>query len=248
MTTKFCISVAAIFFNLQMPANAQYMSMFNSASMAGVNFAGTVAVNSAIGNSAKIASKKTKTEGWLAPADRTQKYQPIPYANDKSVRVAVVKTYMDRARKIDAKEGEALEHIFASRDLFGETRGNLRAYGLDMNDLGDVITAYWAVNWGAVTKTGRPSREQVKGLQGQIRKTLAGSEINRRTSASGRQQIADDMLMRLILIDGAVQQGLREGNTKQLDAVSQHVRQSSFVQMGIDLGKLKLTSKGFVSF
>ncbi|MCK0094280.1 hypothetical protein MWU60_01750 [Yoonia sp. F2084L] len=240
------LAAAVIFASAQTPAHAQYMDMFNSSNMAGTNIAGTAAVNAAIGKSANIASRNTETEDWVAPADRAQQYTPIRYTVDHSVRVGVVKTYIDRARRIDAAEGAALAQVFATRDMFGETRQTFRAYGLDMDDLGDVVTAFWAVNWGAVHQSGRPSRAQVRGLQTQIHRTLAGSQMSNRNSSAGLQQIADDMLVRMILIDGAVEQGLREGNAAQLQAVGSHVRQSTLLQMGFDLGMLNLTSDGFV--
>lgn len=229
-------------------AYGQYMSMFNSANMAAVNIAGTISVNSAIGRSANIASSSSSSsagDGWLAPTESApQPYQPIYYNVDPAVRAAVIETYVDRARDIDAAEGEALAQVFRDRDLISETAQNLTAYGLDINDLGDVITAYWAVNWGAVHQSGRPSVAQVQGLRQQFRTALAGSQISARTTPAERQQMADDMLIRLILIDGSVEQGLREGNTAQLQTVSDYVQRSSLTTMGIDLAALDLTAEG----
>lgn len=230
-------------------AYGQYMSMFNSANMAAVNIAGTVSVNSAIGRSANIASssssRTSSDSGWLSPTGSTpQPYQPIYYSVDPAVRAAVIETYVERARNIDAAEGEALAQIFRDRDLINETAHNLTAYGLDINDLGDIITAYWAVNWGAVHQSGRPSVAQVQGLRQQFRTALAGSQINARTTPAERQQMADDMLIRLILIDGGVEQGLREGNTAQLQSISDYVQRSSLTTMGIDLASLDLTEEG----
>lgn len=86
--------------------------------------------------------------------------------------------------------------------------------------------------------------QQVQGLQTQFRQVLAGSQLSTKTTAAERQQIADDMMMRLILIDGAVEQGLREGNLAQLQSVSEYVQQSSLATMGIDLAALNLTAQG----
>ncbi|MFK8182325.1 MAG: DUF6683 family protein [Phormidesmis sp.] len=248
-----CISatvVAAAFFAIAPRAYSQYMSMFNAANMAAVNIAGTVSVNSAIGKSANIASRsRQETENidssWIAPTTNVNHpYQPIAYTLNPAVRADVIETYMDRARAIDETEGESLAKVFRERDLFAESAQNFRAYGLDINDLGDVVTAYWAVNWGAVHRTGRPSVAQVQGLRTQFRQVLAGNQLTERTTAEERQQIADDMMMRLILIDGAVEQGLREGNTAQLQSVSEYVQQSSLTTMGVDLAALNLTAEG----
>lgn len=248
---KFCVSatiMAATLLAAVPKAYGQYMSMFNASNMAAVNIAGTVSVNSAIGRSANISSS-TSTDAstssdWLASDNSNQPYQAISYSVDPSVRANVIATYVNRAREIDAAEGEELAQLFRDRDLINETAQNLTAYGLDINDLGDVITAYWAVNWGAVHQSGRPSVAQVQGLREQFRTVLAGSQITAKTSASERQQIADDMLIRLILIDGGVEQGLREGNAEQLQAISEYVQQSSLTTMGIDLAALDLTEAG----
>ena len=232
---------------LAAPTHAQYMSMFNASNMAAVNIAGTASVNAAIGKSAKIAKRNVKTKAGLAPRSAVA-YQPIRYNVDPALRSKVMQTYLDRARKIDRAEGDALARQFTQTDQFAAAAGNFRRYGLDINDLADVVTAYWAVNWGAVHQSGRPSKRQVQGLQKQIRKTLAGSSLAGRQNGAVVQQYADDMLMRLLLIDGAVEQGLREGNREQLQTVGTYVRQSSYTQMGIDLGVLNLTSKGLVPF
>lgn len=247
---KFCVSAAVVASTLlaSMPrAYGQYMSMFNASNMAAVNIAGTISVNSAVGRSANISSSQSSgsaASDWQAPNAANQPYQAIAYSIDPAVRAEVINTYVDRAREIDAAEGEALAQLFRDRDLIGETAQNLTAYGLDINDLGDVITAYWAVNWGAVHQSGRPSVEQVQGLREQFRTALAGSQLTERTSAAELQKMADDMLIRLILIDGGVEQGLREGNAAQLQAISEYVQQSSLTTMGIDLAALNLTANG----
>ncbi|MEM9150181.1 MAG: DUF6683 family protein [Cyanobacteria bacterium P01_F01_bin.3] len=233
-------------------AYGQYMSMFNSANLSAVNFAQTVGLNAALGNSVEIAAASSQSGGqssdssdWLAPTESADTpYQPIYYSVDPAVRAGVVETYMGRARAVDAAEGEALAQVFRDRDLFSETAQNFTVYGLDINDLGDVITAYWAVNWGAVHQSGRPNVAQVQGLRQQFRAALAGSQIHSKTTPAERQQIADDMLMRLILIDGGVEQGLREGNAAQLQSISDYVQRSSLSSMGIDLAALDLTTEG----
>ena len=229
-------------------AYGQYMSMFNSANMAAVNFGQTISLNAALSNSVEISAASSQPDNrseWLAPTvSAATSYQPISYSVDPAVRAATIETYMDRARAIDAAEGEALAQIFRDRDLFSETAQNFALYGLDINDLGDVITAYWAVNWGAVHQSGRPGVTQVQGLRQQFRTALAGSQISTKTTPAERQQIADDMLMRLILVDGGVEQGLREGNAAQLRSISDYVQRSSLSTMGIDLAALNLTAEG----
>ena len=245
---KFCVSatvVAATRVAAVPRAYGQYMSMFNASNMAAVNIAGTISVNSAVGRSAKISSATSNAAGSDELAPRAnQPYQAIAYSVDPAVRAEVINTYIDRAREIDAAEGEELAQLFRDRDLIGETAQNLRAYGLDINDLGDVITAYWAVNWGAVHQSGRPSVAQVQGLREQFRTVLAGSQLTATTTVAERQKIADDMLIRLILIDGGVEQSLRENNAAQLQAISEYVHQSSLSTMGIDLAVLDLTAEG----
>ncbi|MEL7522000.1 MAG: DUF6683 family protein [Cyanobacteria bacterium J06553_1] len=245
---KFCVSatvVAATLVAAVPRAHGQYMSMFNASNMAAVNIAGTISVNSAVGRSAKISSATSNAAGSDEVAPRAnQPYQAIVYSVDPAVRAEVINTYIDRAREIDAAEGEELAQLFRDRDLIGETAQNLTAYGLDINDLGDVITAYWAVNWGAVHQSGRPSVAQVQGLREQFRTVLAGSQLTATTTVAERQKIADDMLIRLILIDGGVEQGLRENNAAQLQAISEYVHQSSLSTMDIDLAALDLTAEG----
>ncbi|MEO1447525.1 MAG: DUF6683 family protein, partial [Cyanobacteria bacterium J06635_11] len=85
---------------------------------------------------------------------------------------------------------------------------------------------------------------QVQGLREQFRTVLAGSQLTAQTTVAQRQKIADDMLIRLILIDGGVEQGLRENNAAQLQAISEYVHQSSLSTMGIDLAVLDLTAEG----
>ena len=57
-------------------AYGQYMSMFNSANLSAVNFAQTVGLNAALGNSVEIAAASSQSGGqssdsseWLAPTE-----------------------------------------------------------------------------------------------------------------------------------------------------------------------------------
>lgn len=245
--------IATMQLGLVSSADAQYMSMFNASNMAAVNIAGTISVNSAIGRSAKL-SKSSRTRARSKPASaqvavppkRNVPYSAIRYSLDPTIRENVIASYADRARKINRAEGEEFARLFRDRDLFGETTQNFKAYGLDLNDLGDVITGYWAVSWGAVHQSGRPSVRQVQGLRRQFRSILANNQFAKDLSLADRQKVANDMTVRLILIDGGIEQGLRDGNLKQLQTISRYVQQSSLESMGIDLAALNLTSQGFV--
>ncbi|MEL7511626.1 MAG: DUF6683 family protein [Cyanobacteria bacterium J06554_3] len=233
-------------------AHSQYMSMFNAYGSAAVNIAGTMSVNAAIGRSADIAADRntssspqpTSDSDWVAPSPSNAPYSPISYSIDPAIRAEVIASYVERIRQTDTAAGNEIEQLFRDRDLIGETAQNFQAYGLDINDLGDVITAYWAINWGAVNQSGRPSVDQVQGLRSQFRSILAGSPITQTTTAAERQQIADDMLVKLILVDGGVEQSLREGNTAELQNISRLVQQSNLASMGIDLAALDLTAQG----
>lgn len=236
-------------------AYAQFMSMFNSAGMMAVNFSNTVGLNAAISHSANIntspSSSPSESEA-LAPASTSEPYTPIPYSQDLTIRAEVIDVYVERVRQQDAQSAELLASLFsgslgtdpAGRDLIGEFAQNARAYGLDINDLGDVITAYWAVSWGAVNQTGRPSVGQVQGLRTQIQAALAGSSLIDTTSLGDRQRMADDMMVNLLLVDGGIEESLRDGNVAQLQQLSAMVRQNNIDSMGIDLAQLDLTTEG----
>jgi hypothetical protein len=236
-------------------ADDVFMSMFNSANQSAVNYIGTVAINSYLlptgaedtgSNSpaSSAASESSESSEWISPSTTNQPYEPVLYTVDPTIRAEMIALYVDKAREANEADGEQLAQLFRERDLIAETAQNFRAYGLDINDLGDVFTAYWAVNWGAANQTGRPSIEQVQGLQQQFRSIFASNPAMADASVEERQRIADDMLIRLILVDGAVEQAIRENRLDQLQIISDRVQQSSLATMGVDLAALDLTADG----
>ena len=250
---KFCLSTTFALASLlsAIPARAQYMSMFNAANMSAVNIAGTASVNASIGHAAGISGRNTgqtqtsTSSEEVPPSPESDiSYQAIRFSEDPSIRAEIIATYVDRVRQVNASDGDRLEALFRSRDLIGEFAHNATAYGLDTSEFGDVVTAFWAVSWGAVHQSGRPSIEQVQGLRKQFRSVLAGSQLVANTTPVERQRMADDMIVKLILIDGAVEEGLRTGNTEQLRVMSRTVQQTTLNDMGVDLAALNLTEKG----
>jgi hypothetical protein len=239
--------------------------LFNTAMDSSYAYTSTLIINSAIGASADIAaddnyqmqssdpeplsypsgsSDSASDTAWIAPASRNVPYEAISYTVDPAIRAESIAKYIELARQVNRADGDYLEQLFRDRDLIGEFTQNARAYGLDVSDFGDVMTAYWAVSWGAVNQTGRPSYEQVQGLRTQLREVLAGSQLAERTSPADLQRMADDMMVKLIVVDGGVEESLRTGNVAELQRLSQGVQQDSLSSMGIDLASFDLTNEG----
>ncbi|MCH9671854.1 MAG: hypothetical protein K0U93_10450 [Gammaproteobacteria bacterium] len=230
----FALALCAFFSPL---ANAQYMSMFNAANQSAVNFAGTVSVNSAIAKSAKFNSARA-SKGSSKGAVR-QDASHIGYPVDPARRAAVVRRYVERARALNARDGDELQTLFRTRDLFAEFAQNARAYKLDTSDLGDVMTAYWAVAWGAAHKVGRPSVKQVQAISGYIRRAPTFGKL-KALRGPERQRLADDMMIKLILVDGAAQFAIRNRQTASLKELAAAVRRRFQQSYGVDLLRVRL--------
>ena len=130
---------------------------------------GTMSVNGAIGELARISAQRTRkpepnpASNWLAPSpDTSAPYRAIRHSEEPDIRAEIIALSIDLVRQVNAADGDRLEEIFRTRDLIGEFSQNVATYGLDISDFGDTIVAFWAVSWGAVHESDRPCIEKSK--------------------------------------------------------------------------------------
>ncbi|WP_260703236.1 DUF6683 family protein [Edaphobacter flagellatus] len=140
------------------------------------------------------------------------------------------------ARKVDAYLG----------DIQTTFHKMVAPYGLRNDNLIDVLTAYMVVMWmSANRQTALPSVAQVQGARQQLRGIYAqpGHEI---ADASQRQLMAEDVMYQTCMAVATREEAVSHRRPELLDTLATQARAST-ANAGLDMQRLQLTNRGFVS-
>lgn len=123
----------------------------------------------------------------------------------------------------------------------------LRSFGYSSDNLADVMTAYYVINWEVVNgedATRHP--DGIRAINRALTSTLAASPELQAMSDAEKQEAAEIMAY-MATIAGAAKNELRDrGDGAGLADLQSAIRQTVLKQ-GIDLARLQLTDQGFVS-
>ncbi len=119
-------------------------------------------------------------------------------------------------------------------------------YGYSDRNLADIAAAHLIVNWIVAHDAEDPSRRQYASIQAQFRSGLLGDSTLRGYDDAKKQTIADDLLLRCIIL-AAVRAELRRqpDSDAQRAALAKATREDARESGGIDLDALELTAEGF---
>jgi hypothetical protein len=283
------------------PANADpYMSMMDSANYSGVQFAGTLAINSAIDSStggsrvtqAQIDAQNrdialsrecrnavikstpvgaARTAGLQRCKDQYPNKMPADYPRDggraastkagvskqsaatktasvqssayrvsPAISAEVQNTFYNQVKAGSKETAEEIQAKLFDKDiekLFGST---VRPFGLKANDVVDSTTAFWISMWVIANQAPNPTTQQVAAVRKQVQTSMAGSG-KLGSSDADKQRFSQMMMYETIL-------GLVAFNTDTIDKQQlAAVTHKSIKRRGMDLRRMRLTDKGFVS-
>lgn len=138
----------------------------------------------------------------------------------------------------------AIAQIAAKADqIFPQLEAAMASRGMKMNNLADSYAVWWIASHDAVhgvTET-RPAHIY-RAVSDQAAKALAATARIASASPALKQQLADALLVQVILIDTSVDQAKQD--PQQLRAIGTAVSQGSR-RMGVDLSAMQLTDAGF---
>lgn len=183
---------------------------------------------------AKATTRSTNTRSLTTPSAH------IRY--DAAISRQIQREYLDSlARNVGQKGADAFERYFSEHPLHQQFSVAAGPYGLQRDDLVDVVTAYFTVMWMTANQAPVPGRPQVEGLRAQIRQTLYG---NGGIPADGaqRQRLAESLMYKLVSMILLREEAQASNNTaalRQLSAAAQHE-----AGKGFDLKATRLTAQG----
>jgi hypothetical protein len=138
-----------------------------------------------------------------------------------------------------------MEALFASTDVIDTMSQALTPYGLTTTNVADVYAVYWINAWEA--SRGIVGHEETRACAQAVKAQaasamLATSQMAAATDAQ-KQEFSEALLIQAALISAYMDDAA--GNPAQLRAVAAAVTKGAKA-MGLDLGTMTLTERGFV--
>lgn len=217
-------------------AQDAYLDMFTAQNQAAVQYAGTVAVNSALRNLGKDSADAPRATADAGAALRLRR--------DPAITQRVRQLITDDMRTIDPKSAAAFEKTSQGKDFAAGFRHTMRAYGLSSDDVADVLTAYVVLGWMVVHQRPEPPDATWQAVRRQMRERLAASPIARWNDAQ-QQRLADWLIFRTLRMT-ALWATLRNRPDAKKDyaAFASAVRSGMRHMLGRDIAAVRLTARG----
>lgn len=239
--------VSAALAVLAVPAAAQdYSGMIDSSFQNMASFAGTTAVNAAIGESAAYAAGASRAATPTPAGDAH-----ILARLDFTASPAVTRRNNDRmaqalSQGASGMDPAAVRQVLDSGALQAEFARLLGGAGFSPTNLADVLTGYLVISWEVVS--GEDSRAHAAGyavLRDRLRASLASSAAIATMTDADKQQTAETLEV-LAMLAAVANNGIRQGgNTAQLPQLRDGVWRTAQT-FGVDLRQIAFTDQGFV--
>ncbi|RYG19078.1 hypothetical protein EON82_21870 [bacterium] len=182
---------------------------------------------------------------------RSASAKPMPaggylsYRASSKVRQKVTREYLARAEKAYGKPiAEGLRKTLGAIDFVATWRRLATRDGLRTGDLGDSVTAYWAVNWLVANGKENSAPGQMQALRRQLGPLMASNPGVRRMSEAARQEVAESLMLDTVVLaigaDTAVQKNDPAVLAKLRTTTNDRFKQA----FGIDLTTVTLTNRG----
>lgn len=177
-----------------------------------------------------------------APPAQSASFRYVP---SKARRQAYLDGFVARAKRQDPAGGASLEALFAQGDVIERIGGELRAFGVRIDDVADVYTVWSISLWQASEgDTSTPTRPQVAAVRRQTAAALAKTALLNGANDAVKQELAESLLLQTALLDAGVQQA--KGDPAKLREV-QAAAKANAQAAGLDVTTMKLTETGFVA-
>lgn len=197
-----------------------------------------------IGPIANTLREETQ-RGNAARSERATPSESFRYVPSKTRRQAYLDGFVARAKKQDPAGGASLEALFAQGDIIEQIAGELRPFGIRVDDVADVYTVWSISLWQASEgDMGTPTREQVAAVRRQTATALGKTGVLSGASDAMKQELAESLLLQTALVDAGVQQA--KGDATKLREV-QAAAKANALAAGLDIAAMKLTATGFVA-
>lgn len=230
-----------------------YMGMFNASNTAGVNIAGTIAVNSAIKKQSKNAQAGKKS-GTPADADTSRQraverlashaVETLTYTPDPVVSRRVKTEFTKAVQQADPTKADHIANVMASQDVLSDFNRDMGPYRLRSTNIADAMTAYWVTMWMIANQEAIPAPERVAAARRQVTTNMMSNPMLAKATIEQRQEMAEGLVYETMFALGQrADAERRRDRTKQRDMAQS--TQANLLKNGVDLQGLQLTDRGF---
>ena len=209
----------------------------------------TVVSNIAVGDVAhkgQGGSRGITTQGGSSSAIRlktggTLSDAPMPYATSPASQQAGLRAYIARNRSRNPKLAGEIERAFAGVNVHQRFAQAARTNGLNPNDTADVMTAFLLAGYEIITGH-EPTGAETRGVRRQVAGQLLTLAEMRKPVA--RTELSEELKIQfLVLASGYLNARGESERAQYRKGVSQFYSRAT----GQDLGRLRLSAKGFSS-
>lgn len=161
-----------------------------------------------------------------------------------AVRRKVIDTFVGEITAASPESGAEWEKLFTGADVFTEIDKQMKTmFGLSSTNVADVWAVYWSYAWLMTqSRTDDPTRAQVVGLRDQFRPLLLALPAVAGLNDAQKQEMAESLLLQTVLF-GALAEAWKDDPASR-DEFGQGLQQGT-AELGLDLGQVELTQKGF---
>lgn len=215
------------------------------------SFAGTTAVNAAIGESARYAARQSARP---TAQPRIQPSRPMPKPANLGFTSSPTVTAQTNGHILAAlrQNSPDIDTTALKRNLDnGQLRGSfarlLQSAGFSSSNLADVLMGYLVISWEVVND--EDSRRHAAGyaaVRDRLRESLGADQRVARMTDADKQQFAETLEV-LAMLAAATRDGLKQsGQTDKLHNLQEGVRRAG-QNLGVDFRKIVFADRGFVS-
>ena len=218
-----------------------YMGMFNASNTAGINIAGTIAVNGAIDKQARNAAGDRSK-----PADAllAQSRETLSFAPDPGVSKRVKSEFTQAVMRADPAKAAHIKRVMANQDVLADFDRDMAPYDLKSNNVADAMTAYWITMWMIANQKAIPTRKRVEAAHRQIAANLLANDMYEKASLEQRQEMTEGLIYETMFALGQrADVERRRDYARQRELAT--ATQANMLKNGVDLQSLRLTRTGF---
>lgn len=237
---KRALLTLALLFALPQPASAQGLSgSASSLSSSIFKLMGGVG-----GSPAPATGGAATVKGAATAPALVARAEALNFKVSPAVRQKAIETFVGGITEASPEAGAELKKGFASVDVFGEIGKDIKAkYGLSNTNLADVWAVYWSYAWLMTQgRTDDPTRAQVVGLRDQFRPLLLSLPAVAGLGDAQKQEMAESLLLQTVLF-GILAEGWKD-DPASLAEFGQGLQRGT-AELGLDLGQVELTDRGF---